>query len=73
MKILLKMNVPKKILAKWELLRATGDPAEIAELAGVHPETVRKVFRTGEASLDVFHSIGKFYAKREKEINAYIQ
>lgn len=67
------MNVPNEILAKWEILRSSGDPAAIAEIAGVHPETIRKVFRTGEASISVFNVIAKYYKKRDKEINAYIQ
>lgn len=66
------MNVPKEILIKWDLLKSQGDAVKISEVSGLHPETIRRAMRSGEASDEVFEAIASFYAEREDLINQYI-
>lgn len=63
------MTIPKKIVDHWELLYSQGDAIRIGEEADVHPETVRRVFRTRRASDDLFVTMKDYYERKQQILN----
>ena len=59
-----KMEIPKKIIDKWRLLRTHGDAKKIAEAANVSRVTIQNVYTSGETNDEVFKAMSDFYQKR---------
>jgi hypothetical protein len=68
------MQIPPKVLKKWEALKSEGDPQKIAETVagGCTSQTIRNAFRTGKCSDEIFKAIGKFYEEKLELIKEYI-
>lgn len=67
------MEIPKKILAKWEALRSPGDAEKMAEkLPSSAAETFNRAFRKGKCRDDVFKIMADFYEEKAKLIKEYL-
>lgn len=67
------MEIPKKILDKWKVLRTPGDSDKMAEmLPGTAGETFNRAFREGRCRDDVFKIMGDFYEEKVRLIKEYI-
>ena len=66
------MNIPEEILQKWSNLRSEGDTKEIAEIAGVHKNTIMTAFRERKCNIRVFQAMAAFYDKRAELVKQYL-
>jgi hypothetical protein len=63
------MQVDKKIIRNWKILREHGDVRAIAEESGYSHVTISEALNDlkGKMSREVFDAINKFYRRRERE------
>lgn len=67
------MNIPEKLIDKWEALRTPGDAAKMAErLEGSAAETFNRAFRLGRCNDDVFKVMADFYEEKASLIKEYL-
>lgn len=70
------MEVPKGILKKWIGLKSPGDAAQIVSTMTdgnrVSDETIRRVFKEGKCSDEVFKAMADFYEKKAEIISQYL-
>lgn len=67
------MEIPKKILAKWEALRSPGDAEKMSEkLPGSAAETFNRAFRKEKCRDEVFKVMAEFYEEKAKVIKEYL-
>ena len=66
------MQIPKKVFDKWEAMKAEGDFNRIAEMAGVHANTVRRAYDKGYCSPEVLEAIINLYESREELLREYM-
>lgn len=67
------MEIPDKIMKKWEVLRSPGDSEKLAELLpGTASETFNRAFRQKKCSDNVFETMADFYKRKEALIKKYI-
>ena len=68
-----KMEIPVKLISKWEALRSPGDSAKMAEkLPGSSAETFNRAFREKKCRDDVFKVMADFYDEKAAMIKEYI-
>lgn len=67
------MNIPDKLVKKWEALRSPGDAEKMAErLEGSAAETFNRAFREGKCRDEVFKVMADFYEEKAKLIKEYL-
>lgn len=67
------MEIPQKLLKKWEALRTPGDAAKMAErLDGSAAETFNRAFREGKCRDEVFQVMADFYEEKVNLIKEYL-
>lgn len=67
------MEIPAKLIKKWEALRSPGDADKMAErLPGSAPETFNRAFRLGKCRDQVFEVMAPFYEEKAKLIKEYL-
>lgn len=66
------IQIPNKVFEKWEALKADGDFNRIAEMSGVHPNTVRRAYEKGYCSPEVLEAIIRLYEDREELLREYL-
>lgn len=67
------MEIPEKLIKKWEALRSPGDAGKMAEkLEGTADETFNRAFREGKCRDDVFEVMAAFYADKAEFIKQYL-
>ena len=63
------MEIPKKLMAKWKVLRSPGDPEKMSErLEGSAAETFNRAFREGKCRDEVFKIMADFYEEKTELI-----
>lgn len=67
------MKIPVKLLNKWEALKSHGDIKEIAELAGVSSETVRRAFVNEKCDDELFVIMADFFKDKEEILKDYME
>ena len=68
------MEIPAKLLKKWEALRSPGDSDKIAEtIENGYKELVNRAFRTGKCNDTVFEVMAKFYTDKEIKMQQLLQ
>jgi len=67
------MEIPGKLLKKWEALRSPGDGEKMAEkLNGSAAETFNRAFREGKCRDEVFKVMAAFYEEKANLIKEYL-
>lgn len=66
------MEVPKKLLEKWNALYSTGDAQKLADVSGYSDETYKRALRTGKCNDDVFEALAKFYKEKAELIKQFL-
>ena len=67
------MEIPKKLIAKWKVLRSPGDSEKMADrLEGSAAETFNRAFREGKCRDDVFKTMADFYEQKTELIKEYL-
>lgn len=67
------MEIPAKLLHKWEVLRSPGDAEKMAEkLPGTAAETFNRAFRKNKCRDEVFRVMAEFYEEKAKLIKEYL-
>lgn len=67
------MEIPSKLIKKWEALRSPGDADKMAEkLSGSASETFNRAFRQGKCRDEVFEIMAAFYEEKAKVIKEYL-
>lgn len=67
-----KVEIPSKLIKKWEVLRSPEDAAIVAVLAGCTPQSVRDAFKKKKCSDDLFKALAERYEQKAKTIKKYI-
>lgn len=67
------MEIPEKLIKKWQILRTPGDSEKMAEkLAGSAAETFNRAFREAKCRDEVFSVMADFYEEKAKLIKQYL-
>ena len=66
------MQIPKKLIEKWAVLKGSEDISKIAESLGMTGQNVRNAFKRKSCSTEVFTGIAKYYEEKERMIKQYI-
>jgi hypothetical protein len=67
------MEIPEKLIKKWQALRSPGDSEKMAEkLPGSAAETFNRAFREGKCRDEVFKVMGDYYDKKAELIKQYL-
>lgn len=67
------MEIPEKLMKKWQALRTPGDGDKLAErLEGTAGETFNRAFREGRCRDEVFEVMAEFYEEKAKLIRQYL-
>lgn len=67
------MEIPEKLLKKWEILKSAGDSEKLAEkLQGSASETFNRAFREGKCRDEVFKVMAAFYDEKAELIKQYL-
>lgn len=67
------MEIPDKLLKKWQALRSPGDSEKMADkLPGSAAETFNRAFREGKCRDDVFKVMADFYEEKANLIKEYL-
>ena len=66
------MNIPNKLLDKWQALRSESDTQKIAEAADVSGQSVRNAFKDGKCSDELFEAMAEYYREKESLIKQYL-
>lgn len=60
------MKIPNDVFLKWRSLYDRGDAQRIAEVAGVHKNTIFNAFNRRAASPHLIHEMTKFFKEKAK-------
>ena len=63
------MVIPKKLLEEWSLLHSNGDALKIADISGLHPETIRRALRSGRACDELVAILKEYYDNKKNLID----
>ena len=67
------MEIPAKLIKKWEALRSPGDAEKMAEkLPGTAAETFNRAIRLGKCRDEVFKIMAAFYEEKASLIKEYL-
>lgn len=66
------MQIPEKLLKKWETLRSPEDTKQIAEKIDVTDQTIRNAFADKKCSDRVFTAMASYYEEKAKTIKQYV-
>ncbi len=67
------MEVPEKLIKKWQALRTPGDSDKMSDrLEGTAAETFNRAFREGKCRDDVFKIMAEFYEEKAALIKEYL-
>lgn len=67
------MEIPEKLLKKWEVLRSPGDPDKMTEkLDGSAAETFNRAFREGKCRDEVFEVMATFYQEKAELVKQFL-
>ncbi len=67
------MEIPKKLIVKWTVLRSPGDTKELASMnPGTSIETFNRAFRLGKCRDEVFEVMAKFYEDKAKMVKEFL-
>lgn len=67
------MEIPKKLMSKWNVLRSAGDSEKMAaRLEGSAAETFNRAFREGKCRDEVFKIMADFYEEKTELIKEYL-
>lgn len=67
------MEIPAKLLKKWEVLRSAGDSEKLAErLEGAAAETFNRAFREGKCRDEVFEVMAPYYQEKAELIKQFL-
>lgn len=67
------MEIPAKLLHKWEALRSPGDAEKMADkLPGTAAETFNRAFRKNKCRDEVFKVMAEFYEEKAKLIKEFL-
>ena len=64
------MIIPKKVLAKWKMLKSAGDIGDMAEQLRISESTVSRAMNGKPCTTQTFTGISNFYKCREESIKA---
>lgn len=67
------MEIPEKLIKKWQALRTPGDSEKMAEkIEKSAAETFNRAFREGRCRDEVFEVMAEFYEEKAKLIKQYL-
>ena len=66
------MQIPEKLLKKWEALRSPEDTNKLAEKANVTTATIRNAFKDKSCSDAVFSAMATFYKEKAELLKEFI-
>ena len=66
------MQIPDKLLKKWEALRSPEDTAKIAEKANTTTATIRNAWKDKYCSDSVFTAMASFYNQKAEFLKEFI-
>jgi hypothetical protein len=67
------MEIPEKLIKKWQALRTPGDGEKLAErLEGSAAETFNRAFREGKCRDEVFEVMAEFYEEKARLIKQFL-
>ena len=67
------MEIPAKLIKKWQVLRTPGDSEKMSErLEGSAAETFNRAFREGKCRDEVFKIMAEFYEEKAKLIKEFL-
>jgi hypothetical protein len=62
-----KMTISQETIENWKSLKEEGDIPKLATLLGVSAETIYRIFKNGQTTVERASKINKFYADRKKK------
>jgi hypothetical protein len=67
------MEIPDKLIKKWQALRSPGDAEKMAEkLPGSAAETFNRAFRESKCRDEVFKVMAEYYDEKAELIKQYL-